>query len=68
MWEKRSLFYKNCLTLGPRYKTDRELAKRIIGAIEKKVIGFYKEYLQSGPKFKINVRDDLETVTDDKVT
>jgi len=47
VWEKRSLYYKDCLALGPRYKVDEEFAQMIMGAIEKKVIGFYKEYLQS---------------------
>ena len=56
VWEKRSLFYKDCLALGPRYKVDKEFAQRIMGAIEKKVIGFYKEYLQS------------ESETNDEVT
>ena len=56
VWEKRSLFYKDCLTLGPKYKVDKEFAHRIIGAIEKKVIGFYKEHLQS------------ESETNDEVT
>ena len=36
VWEKRSLFYNDCLTLGPRYKIDREFSKRIWDAIEKK--------------------------------
>ena len=47
VWEKKSLYYKDCLALGPRYKVDEEFAQMIMGAIEKKVIGFYKEYLQS---------------------
>ena len=45
--KKRSLYYKDCLALRPRYKVDEEFARVIMGAIEKKVIGFYKEYLQS---------------------
>jgi hypothetical protein len=36
VWEKKSLFNKDCLTLGPKYKVDREISYRIIGAIEKK--------------------------------
>ena len=29
VWEKRSLFYMDCLTLGPRYKVDRELGRQL---------------------------------------
>ena len=47
VWEKRSLYYKNCLALGPMYKVNEEFVRLTMGAIEKKVIGFYKEYLQS---------------------
>ena len=50
--EKKSLFYKDCLALGPKYKVDKECADRLLGAIENKVIGHYKEYLQSGPEYK----------------
>lgn len=60
VWGKKSLFYKDCLTLGPKYKVDKEFADRIIGAIEKKVIGLYKEHLQSGPEYKTKIGDDLE--------
>jgi hypothetical protein len=42
VWKKRSLYYNNCLTLGPKYKIDREMANRIIGEIEKKVVDLYK--------------------------
>ena len=56
VWEKKSLFYKDCLTLGPKYKVDKEFAHRIIGAIENKIIGFYKEHLQ------------LESETNNEVT
>jgi hypothetical protein len=34
VWEKKSRFYKDCLTLGPKYKVDREFANRIIGVIQ----------------------------------
>jgi hypothetical protein len=39
-----------------------------MGAIEKKVIDFYKEYLQSDPEYKTKTEDDLEDVTGDEVT
>ena len=68
VWEKKSLFYKDCLTLVPKYKVDREFANRIIGAIEKKVVGLYKEHLQSGPEYKSKIGDDLENWTNDEVT
>jgi hypothetical protein len=68
VWEKKSLFYKDCLALGPRYKVDKECADRILGAIEKKVIGLYKEHLQSGPEYKTNIGDDLGSETNDEVT
>ena len=45
--EKKSLFYKDCLALGPKYKVDRELATRMLEAIEKKANGLYVEHLQS---------------------
>ena len=25
VWEKRSLYYKDCLTLGPKYRVDIEI-------------------------------------------
>ena len=68
VWEKKSLFYKDWLALGPRYKVDKECADRILGAIEKKVIGLYKEHLQSGPEYKTNIGDDLGSETNDEVT
>lgn len=36
VWEKMSLFYKDCLSLGPKYKVDWQLAGRIREAIERK--------------------------------
>ena len=68
VWEKKSLFYKDCLTLGPKYKVDKEFSYRIIGAIKKKVVGLYKEHLQSDPKYKTKIGDDLENETNDEVT
>lgn len=47
VWEKKSLFYKDCLTLGAKYRVDKEFANRIIEAIKNKVFGLYKEHLQS---------------------
>lgn len=68
VWEKRSLFYKDCLALGPKYKVDRELATRMLEALKKKANELYVEHLQSGPKYKTNLGDDLENETNDEVT
>lgn len=35
VWNKRSLYYKDCLNLGPKYKVDMEIVRMIRGAIEK---------------------------------
>ena len=35
VWNKRSLYYKDCLNLGPKYKVDMEVVRMIRGAIEK---------------------------------
>lgn len=35
VWEKRSLFYKNCLTLRPKYKVDMEVVQGLRESIEK---------------------------------
>ena len=56
------------MTLGPKYKVDKEFANRIIGAIEKKVVGLYKEHLQSDPEYKTKIGDGLEDVTNGEVT
>jgi hypothetical protein len=29
VWEKRSRYYKNCLTLGPKYRVDMEIVQRL---------------------------------------
>jgi hypothetical protein len=68
VWEKRNLFYKDCLALGPKYKVDRELATRMLEAIEKKANELYEEHLQSGLKYKTGLEDDLESGTNDEVT
>lgn len=34
-WEKRSLYYKNCLALGPKYKVDNEVVQRLRESIKK---------------------------------
>lgn len=52
VYEKKSLFYKDCLALGPKYKVDKECADRFLGAMENKMIGLYKEHLQSGTEYK----------------
>jgi hypothetical protein len=56
------------LALGPKYKVDKECADRILGAIEKKVIGLYKEHLQLDPKYKTNIGNGLRNETNDEVT
>jgi hypothetical protein len=68
VWEKRSLFYKDCLALGPKFKVDRELATRMLEALKKKANELYVEHLQSGPKYKTNIGDDLGNETNDEVT
>ena len=35
VWNKRNLYYKDCLNLGPKYKVDMEIVRMIRGAIEK---------------------------------
>ena len=35
IWEKRSRYYKNCLTLGPKYRVDMEIVQRLRESIEK---------------------------------
>ena len=35
VWSKRSLYYKDCLKLGPKYKINWEIVRMIRGAIEK---------------------------------
>ena len=49
-WEKRSLYYKDCLHLSPRYKVDEEFVKRIREAIRKKIMSRSKESLEVGPE------------------
>ena len=68
MGEEEPFLYKDCLTLGLKYKVDKEFANRIIAAIEKKVVGLYKEHLQSDPEYKTKIGDDLENETNAEVT
>lgn len=68
VWEKRSLFYKDCLALGPRYKVDKELATRMLEALKKKANELYVEHLQLGPKYKTGIGDDLGNETNAEVT
>ena len=68
VWEKKSLFYKDCLALGPKYKVDRELATRMLEALKKKANELYEEHLQLGPEYKTGLEDDLESGTNDEVT
>ena len=46
VWEKRSLFYKDCLNIGPRYKVDWEFVRRAREAIRKKIMSRSKEILE----------------------
>ena len=51
VWEKRSLYYKDCLHLGPRYKVDWEFVRRAREAIRKKIMSRSKESLELGPEY-----------------
>ena len=52
VWEKRSLYYKDCLNLGPKYRVDWEFVRRVREAIGKKIMSRSKESLELGPEYK----------------
>jgi hypothetical protein len=49
------------------YRNDED-RRRGVDHVMKKILGFYKEFLQLGPEYKTKPEDDLEDVTDDGVT
>ena len=49
--EKRSLYYKDCLHLGPRYKVDEEFVRKAREAIRRKIMSRSKESLEVGPEY-----------------
>ena len=51
VWEKRSLYYKDCLHLGPRYKVDEEFVRKAREAIRRKIMSRSKESLELGPEY-----------------
>jgi hypothetical protein len=51
VWEKRSLYYKDCLHLGPRYKVDGEFVRRAREAIRKKIMSRSKKSLEVGLEY-----------------
>ena len=50
-WEKRSLYYKDCLHLGPRYKVDGEFVRRAREAVRRKIMSRSKGSLEVGPEY-----------------
>jgi hypothetical protein len=49
------------------YRNDED-KRRGVDYVMNKILGFYKEFLQLGPKYKTKIEDDLENVTGYDVT
>ena len=51
VWDKRSLYYKDCLHLGPRYKVDEEFVRRTREAIRKRMISHSNKCVELGSEY-----------------